>query len=71
MVDDEVGSLFELGDEADLAKKIIDELSQRNRPQKKGKRGGRESLTDFHSRIRAKAFEGIYEDLASGVNDLS
>ena len=71
MVDDEVGSLFELGDDADLAKKIIDELSQRNRLLEKGKKGRQRVVDRFSFKDSCKAFEGIYEDLASGVNDLS
>ena len=52
MVDDEVGSLFELGDEVDLAGKIIAELSQWDRLWKKGK--GRRGLSiDFHLGILA------------------
>ena len=71
MVDDEVGSLFELGDEADLAKKIVDELSQRNLLIEKGKKGRQRVVDRFSFKDSCKAFEGIYEDLASDVNDLS
>ena len=71
MVDDEVGSLFELGDEVDLARKIIGELSQRDRLLEKGKKGRQRVVDRFSFSNSCIKFEGLYEDLVSGFNDLS
>ena len=71
MVDDEVGSLFELGDEVDLARKIIAELSQWDRLMEKGRKGRERVVDRFSFRNSCLEFEGLYEDLVNGSNDLS
>ena len=71
MVDDEVGSLFELGDEVDLAGKIIAELSQWDRLMEKGRKGRERVVDRFSFRNSCLEFEGLYEDLVNGSNDLS
>tara|TARA_B100001121_G_scaffold310636_1_gene343375 strand:+ start:6455 stop:7414 length:960 start_codon:yes stop_codon:yes gene_type:complete len=71
MVDDEVGSLFELGDEIDLAGKIIGELRQRDRILEKGRKGRERVVNRFSFRKSCLEFEGLYEDLVNGSNDLS
>ena len=71
MVDDEVGSLFELGDEVDLAGKIIAELSQWDRLMEKGRKGRERVVDRFSFRNSCLEFEGLYADLVNGSNDLS
>ena len=66
MVDDEVGSLFELGDEVDLAGKIIAELSQWDRLMEKGRKGRERVVDRFSFRNSCLEFEGLYEDLVNG-----
>ena len=62
MVDNQVGSLFKLGDADDLAKKVCEELEK---PQERRIKGiqGREKVVDmFTYQANAARFEKLYEE---------
>ena len=71
MVDDTVGSLFQMGDDEDLARSIIDELKDPQRLSEKGRIGRKRVIQNFSLIESCEKFLGLYESLSTNFNDQS
>ena len=71
MVDDTVGSLFQMGDNEDLARSIIDELKDRQRLSEKGRIGRKRVIQNFSLIESCEKFLGLYDSLSTNFNDQS